>query len=190
MKNNERTSHKFHAPNTKMSFIPSVFLGIDPGIANVGYAIVHRENHTVNFDITKTGIIRTTAKESQPKRLLKISNTITDILEAHNIEAIAIEMIFHNRNITSSITTAQVIGIVQLAAAERGLPVYLITPQKAKASFGLNRKATKKQMIQRVRLITNATTKQHHAADAAAVAIAGILEFNSCQEKLKEGKTK
>lgn len=162
-----------------------IILGIDPGIANTGYAIVMRQ--ASNFSVVDSGIIRTAANMSESNRLLKISEKIAALLDSHKISVVAIERIFHNRNISSSITTAEVIGIAQLAAAERELPVYLITPANVKAAVGTP-KANKHEIRTRIKLITNSTLQTHHAADAAACAIAAILKSQSCQEKLKAGK--
>ena len=164
-------------------------LGIDPGIANTGYAIVTRDSSTAKFSMIDSGVIRTQSKTPEPQRLHQISQKVETLLDSHQITKVAIEMIFFNRNISSCITTAQVIGIVQLAAAKRELPVYLITPANVKAAIGTPR-AKKQEVRTRIRLLTKATTPAHHAADAAACAIAAMLKSQSYHEKIKAGRKK
>ena len=186
MQKNEKTTLKFHGkPTPNIPFTPIQCLGIDPGIANNGYAIVSRETPTGKFKIIDSGVIRTPANTPEAQRLLSISRKITDLLDLHEITALAIEKIFHNKNITSSISTAQVIGICQLAAAEKGIPIYQITPQQVKSAVG-NRKADKKQVRTTIKLISNSTLKSHHASDAAACAIAAILFQQSPSQKFRE----
>ena len=77
------------------------------------------------------------------QRLSIIHDEINATLDAWNIEAIAIERVFHTHNVTSSLTTGAVIGILQFIAHQRGLPIHQFTPQQVKACSGLGAKIDK-----------------------------------------------
>ena len=111
-------------------------LGIDPGIANTGYAIM----------------ARTTGK-------FKV-----------------LESVFHNKNVSSSMKTAGVIGIMQLLAEHAQIRAELVTPQEVKAAVGIAT-ADKQQMQRLIKKLTGENTTTHHTADAIAAGIAGLLKM-------------
>ena len=107
-----------------------ITLGIDPGIANTGLAIV--ESNGTRYSLITAETLKTKACDDTGKRLSIIHDEINDTLDAQKITGIAIERVFHNKNITSSLTTGAVIGLVHLIAHQRELPIYLFTPQQIK----------------------------------------------------------
>ena len=98
------------------------------------------------------------------------------MLHVHSPNSVAIERVFHNKNITSSLSTAAVIGVCQLVAEQAGLDTVMFTPQQVKAAvcgYGRAEKAAVKKFVSR---LTGVSVKNGHAADAVAVAIAGLLD--------------
>ena len=102
-----------------------ITLGIDPGIANTGLAIV--EANGTRYSLIAAETIKTKACDDTGKRLSIIHDEIHETLDAWNIDTIAIERVFHNKNITSSLSTGAVIGLVHLIAHQRDatdLPIH------------------------------------------------------------------
>ena len=85
-------------------------LGIDPGTANTGLSVV--KTKSVGYFLIAAETIKTNARDATGKRLALIDDEINAPLDAWNITGIAIERVFHNKNITSSLTTGAVLGLV------------------------------------------------------------------------------
>ena len=158
-----------------------ITLGIDPGIANTGLAIV-KANGT-RYSLITAETLKTKACDDTGKRLSIIHDEINDTLDAWNITGIAIERVFHNKNITSSLTTRAVIGILQLIAHQRELPIHLFTPQQVKKASGLGAKIDKDTAKLIASHLFRTEIKSHHEADAALCALCGCLDMrNSFRE--------
>lgn len=153
-------------------------LGIDPGIANTGWAVVVKSKN--GYRLTADGLIQTDSKASTGDRLLTLYKAISDVVATQLPETIAIERCFHNKNISSSMTTGAVIGVVQLVAAQIGLSVSEFTPQQVKASSGLGGRACKPLVQKMMCKVFRRDRLNPHVADAAATAIAGLLHTFSC----------
>ena len=96
-----------------------------------------------------------------------------------SISVIAIENVFFNQNVSSAISTRQVIGAVSVAGAKHGVKVVSITPQKAKAAVGAGGgQANKTQVKSFVQKVCEMETPiaSDHEADAIAIAMAALLE--------------
>ena len=153
-------------------------LGIDPGLANTGYAIVTR-NKRGTFRILESGCITTDKKIETPRRMLTIYTGITDLLVRHTPDLLSVEQVFWNRNITSAMSTVAVMHISLLAAEVAGIDSRQVTPQQVKAACGCGSKASKQAVKVFVSKLTGETLTNSHQADAAACAIAGLLKSRS-----------
>lgn len=152
-----------------------IILGIDPGIANCGLAIV-KANRNPGSSIITAETIKTKARDATGKRLSIIHDEINAPLDAWHIDWIAIERVFHGRNTTSSLTTGAVIGLVHLIAYQRCVPIHLSTPSQVKCASGLSAKADKKQVLKIASCLFETLIKSHHAADASLCALCGCLQ--------------
>ena len=106
-------------------------LGIDPGIANTGLAVV--KQNRVGYSLITAETVKTKASEPTGARLSAIHDEINATLDAWKITGIAIERVFHNRNVSSSLTTGAVLGLVNLVAHQRGIAnrrIHTATNQK------------------------------------------------------------
>ena len=106
-----------------------LMLGIAPGIANTGLAVVELEKHT--YHLRKTQLITSTPKETESVRLLNIFEAVYETLDTKGLDitAVAIEKVFHNKNVSSSIKTGKAIGVSVLSAAgQHDIPVIELTP--------------------------------------------------------------
>ena len=154
-------------------------LGIDPGIANCGYAVVAR-NKRGQFRVLDAGCIKQGAEvtDSHACRLLAIAEKTEALLVQYApISVLAVENIFFNKNVTSAISTGQVIGAVSVVGARHLVKVLSINPQKAKAAIGAGGQANKAQVKSFVQKLCEMETSinSDHEADAIVIAMAALL---------------
>jgi len=149
-------------------------LGMDPGIANTGWAVVIKSPGGAR--LVREGIIQTDSKTSTGDRLLTIYNVLSEVVETHSPDILAIERCFHNKNISASQSTGAVIGVVHLIAAQLGgCAVQEFTPQQVKAAAGLGGRADKKAVQRMMCRLFQRERLPHHVADAVACALACVL---------------
>ena len=99
------------------------------------------------------------------------------MLAKYSVDVVAVEQVFHNENISSSMTTSYIIGAVMCASAARGVRVVEVTPQQVKSASGLGGRADKKYVQRIAHLMFRLEDKlmSNHVADASMCAIAGLL---------------
>lgn len=147
-------------------------LGVDPGLTRCGVGIV---DGTVGRPPTlvAVGVVRTDASLDVASRLAEIAVGLGEWFDAYAPEAVAIERVFAQHNLTSVIDTAQAAGVAALLGAQRGLPVTFHTPSEVKAAVTGSGTADKAQvgaMVARI-LRLGSPPKPADAADALALAI-------------------
>ena len=148
-----------------------VILGIDPGVAIVGYGVV--ECVSGNFRCLEYGCITTPAHTLLEDRLSEIYDGMTELIARHRPDCMSIEELFFNNNQKTAVDVAQARGVILLAANKAKLPIYEYTPLQVKsAAVGYGR-AEKQQVMYMVRqyLHMKETPKPDDAADAIAIAI-------------------
>ena len=140
-------------------------LGIDPGIANTGWAILDLATEKL-IDI---GLIQTQPKKDISDRLSVITNELINKIQL--VDIVAVEKVFFHRNAPSTLSTAYVIGNILYQAKQYEKQIYEIRPQGAKMSLGLKGNASKNEVG---KAISNRFGKafNRHAADAIAIALA------------------
>ncbi len=150
-------------------------LGIDPGIAIVGYGIVDVKGNSISM--VEYGCITTSSKSSLPDRLFFIMNEMTDIINEFKPDEMAIEELFFNKNTKTAITVAQARGVEILAARQAGLEIYEYTPLQIKQGVVGYGRAEKQQVQEMVKILLNLSErpKPDDAADALAVGICHSL---------------
>lgn len=148
-----------------------IILGIDPGVAMVGYSIVECKGHNVRA--IDYGCITTKAGELFPDRIKHIYDRLLEIIDEYQPDELAIEELFFNKNVKTAIMVGQARGVEILAAVNRGLDVYEYTPLQIKQAVVGYGRADKKQVQEMVKLLLNLEVipKPDDAADALAVAI-------------------
>jgi crossover junction endodeoxyribonuclease RuvC len=147
-------------------------IGIDPGTAITGYGLV-RENEDGSLKAVAYGTIQTQARSPMAERLLTLYEKLTEILNQHQPDSSAVEMLFFQRNVKTAITVGQGRGVVLLALAQAGVPIAEYTPLEIKQAITGYGRADKRQMQDMVRtlLTLEELPKPDDAADALAVAI-------------------
>ena len=147
-------------------------LGVDPGLANLGFGLVAGETDPV---LVEYGCLVTNAGGT-PKRLLEIYEGIERVLDSHQVTDVAIEQTVFGRNASTATSVAQAAGIVMLSAARRGIAVAEYSPPQIKNAVTGSGNADKLRVQQMVRIILNLPNapEPHHAADALAAAICHV----------------
>lgn len=147
-------------------------LGIDPGLTRCGVGVVDGQIGRP-LTLVEVSVVKTGADVAIEQRLLLISRGIEAWIDATRPDAIAVERVFAQANVRTVMGTAQVSGLVLVAAAARGIPVAMHTPSEVKAAVTGNGRADKAQvgaMVTRL-LRLDAPPKPADAADALALAI-------------------
>ena len=148
-----------------------VILGIDPGVAIVGYGVV--ECVSGNFRCLEYGCITTPAHTLLEDRLSEIYDGMTELIARHRPDCMSIEELFFNNNQKTAVDVAQARGVILLAANKAKLPIYEYTPLQVKSAVVGYGRAEKQQVMYMVRqyLHMTETPKPDDAADAIAIAI-------------------
>jgi crossover junction endodeoxyribonuclease RuvC len=146
-------------------------LGIDPGTALTGYGIVDVQQG--ELVMVTYGVIRTSKRDTAPRRLQCIYQELNAILQQYRPESAGVEEIFFGRNVTTAITVGQARGVVLLALENAGLTIAEYSPPKIKNAVAGYGNAGKKQVQLMVRHMLNLeeTPRPDDAADGLAVAI-------------------
>ena len=150
-----------------------ITLGIDPGLANTGIAVVARL--VGGYALLGSELITSTPEQAKAERLFRIYFAVKQLLNLHRCTLVSIEKCYHNKNVSSSQSTAQVIGGVMCASVAMGVRVIEVTPQQVKAATGLGPKCDKKMVGRVMSGLLKQPDLNNHVADAAACAIAGTL---------------
>lgn len=150
---------------------PLLILGIDPGIAILGFGLVRYEAN--KFTIIDYGAITTDAGLPMSKRLTHIYDGLIDIIEKYKPDAFAVEELFFNKNIKTALTVGHARGVAVLAGSKCGMQVYEYTPLQVKQAVVGYGRAEKSQIQQMVKVLLNlpGIPKPDDVADALAVAI-------------------
>ena len=148
-----------------------IILGIDPGTAIMGYGLIEQKGN--HLRALAFSCWRTPAHTPLAERLLMLYEQIDPFLLEHPPDHMAVEELFFSRNTTTALSVAHARGVVLLAGAKRGIPVYEYTPLQVKqAVVGFGR-ADKNQVQQMVKglLRLDQIPRPDDAADALAIAI-------------------
>jgi len=148
-----------------------IILGVDPGIATIGYGVVEYEGN--HFTTIAYGAITTPAHTPLPTRLLQIYNDLLALVDTYKPDCVSVEELFFNTNVTTGIAVGHGRGVILLGAAQRGLPVFEYTPLQIKQAVVGYGRADKTQVQQMTKAILNlkAVPKPDDTADALAAAI-------------------
>ena len=158
-------------------------LGIDPGLATVGFSIVDVEKSKMK--LVTCGVISTPAHTSLSSRLDRIFEDVNELISSFSPDVMSIEELFFNTNITTGIAVAHARGVILLSAYRAGVQVFEYTPLQVKQAVVGYGRAEKNQVIDMVRriLALPAAPKPDDAADAVALAICHARSSTSLLSK-------
>ncbi len=148
-----------------------IILGIDPGLAIVGWGVIEYRN--TKFRTLAYGSIQTPAGMRTEERLRAIYDGMRELIEKYHPETVAVEELFFNTNVTTGIRVAEARGVILLAAEQAGLDIQEYTPMQVKQAVVGYGKAEKKQVIMMVTMLLGLPKppKPDDTADALAIAI-------------------
>ena len=149
-----------------------IILGIDPGLATLGYGVIESlpgdKNRLIQY-----GTLNTKAGEPMPQRLRAIWRGMNQLLDMYQPDDVAFEELFFSKNITTGMNVSMARGVAMLAVAERTENLYEYTPMQIKQAVTGYGGADKHQVQMMVKMMLNMKeiARPDDAADAVAVAL-------------------
>ena len=149
-----------------------IIVGIDPGIATLGYGVIEKDARG-NFRAIDYGVVVTPKDEGLPVRLAMLEEGVRKVLDKYKPDEIAMEELFFSKNITTGIAVAEARGVALLSAVKRCGNLFEYTPMQIKQALTGYGKADKQQMQQVVASLLHlkSVPRPDDAADALAVAL-------------------
>jgi crossover junction endodeoxyribonuclease RuvC len=146
-------------------------LGIDPGIAIVGFGFIDKIGH--RLVPVQYGCVETEAGTPHPTRLQQVYESVGSLMDKYKPDAVAVEKLFFNRNVTTAFTVGEARGVMLLAAVQRGIAIAEYTPMQVKQAIVGYGKAEKRQVQEMVKMFLKLTAvpKPDDVADALAIAV-------------------
>ena len=140
-------------------------LAIDPGFDRIGIAVLEQDK------LLHSECLETNRKSSHEQRLLEIGGRVRKIIKKWRPEALAIEKLFFNQNITTALKVAEARGVVLYEAARAGVEVYEYSPQAVKIAVTGYGKATKPQMEKMIGKLVKLTEDEKLDDELDAIAL-------------------
>ena len=162
-------------------------LGIDPGYATTGYAVIERDRGALKP--VAIGVIRTSNSDSRPLRLAELRAELLGLIAAHGPVSVALERVFFTANVRTAMAVGQASGVAMATAGEAGLEVTEYTPTEVKQSVTGVGTAPKHQVQTMVAALLRLaeTPKPADAADACALAICHLNRNGLTQALARAG---
>ncbi|MBD5402384.1 crossover junction endodeoxyribonuclease RuvC [bacterium] len=156
-------------------------LGIDPGMAIVGYSIVDFDGK--NIQLLHSGSIRTEKGNRESARLLEIFNDMSFIVEKYQPDVCAIEKLFFFRNQTTVMPVAHARGVILTVLEKNNIPIFEYTPMEVKQILTGYGRASKKEVEQMVKISLGCDTlpKLDDTVDSIAIAISFTRSHNALE---------
>ena len=157
-----------------------IILGIDPGLATMGYGVIEVAGNSRRA--IQYGVLSTRANEPTPLRLRAIFQGVNELLDIYRPDEVAFEELFFVQNVTTGMAVSAARGAALVAVATRTENLYEYTPMQIKQAVTGYGHADKQQVQRMVKALLNMDeiAKPDDAADALAVA---LTHANSMQMK-------
>ncbi len=161
-----------------------IIIGIDPGIARVGWGVIETENS--NPQMTNFGCFETPKTDKPETRLLAISEFLKKLFTKYKPDYVAVEQLFFATNAKTAITVGQARGVIILIASQANIPSFDYTPLQVKLAITGYGKADKNQVQHMVKNILKLKSipKPDDAADALAIALTHAFSYKL--QKIKQ----
>ena len=145
-------------------------IGIDPGSRITGFGVVESQRNTAR--LLDSGVVKADPKVEFHLRLKVLYDGMMEVIADSRPDVVAIESVFHYRNVMSMLKLGQARGVLMLAAANFNLPLVEYSPKEVKAAVTGNGNASKEQVQQAVMAdLGLAQPSRFDVTDALAVAI-------------------
>ncbi len=154
-----------------------LILGIDPGIARVGWGIIKESSN--NSQAVEYGCFTTLATTPEADRLVEINQFIGSLIDRFKPDVMAIEKLFFAANSKTALTVGQARGAILLTASQMNLPTAAYTPLEVKQAITGYGRADKKQIQSMVKSILKLAKPitQDDTADALAIALTHAFSY-------------
>ena len=148
-----------------------IILGIDPGLATLGYGVIEVVNDKRR--LIQYGTLSTPAGQPMPQRLRAIFQGMNQLMDIYAPDDVAFEELFFSKNITTGMAVSAARGVALVAVVQRTDNLYEYTPMQIKQAVTGYGGADKHQVQQMVRMLLNMKeiARPDDAADALAVAL-------------------
>lgn len=145
--------------------------GIDPGSERTGYGCIDTDG--TRHRLVACGTISVPPRSEFADRLLAIHEGLRGLLAEYRPDCVAIEDVFHARNVRSALKLGHARGVALLAATQAGVPVAAYSPAEVKRAVVGYGRAEKHQVQQMVCLLLGLASapSPYDASDALAIAI-------------------
>ncbi|MBO4323442.1 MAG: crossover junction endodeoxyribonuclease RuvC [Clostridia bacterium] len=146
-------------------------LGIDPGLATMGWGVLNSEKG--KFNVIDYGVVTTPKELTLPKRLEVLETGVNQLFERFKPDEVALEELFFNTNITTGINVAHARGVILLTCSKNCERLFEYTPLQIKQALTGYGRAEKLQIMAMVKTLLRLekVPRPDDAADALAVAL-------------------
>ncbi len=151
-------------------------LGIDPGTIITGFGVIQTNGSKITT--IDYGCVRPPASLKLTDRYLIIFNAIEELINKYSPDALIVETQFVNKNPMSALKLGQARGMAIIAAKRKQIPVYEVSPKKAKLAVVGTGNASKEQVQKMVEALLGISNVPTDAADALALAISHVNSIN------------
>jgi len=160
-------------------------LGIDPGLAIVGYSIIEYDDDTLV--LLNSGSIKTSKNNTESQRLLEIFEDITTIIEKYKPDIASVEKLFFFKNQKTVMPVAAARGVLMMALEKCGIPAFEYTPMEVKQRLTGYGRADKKEVEQMVKIALGCDVLPclDDTVDSMAIAICHTRGINCDRLKVK-----
>jgi len=147
-------------------------LGLDPGVAIVGYCVLDFDEASSDMQIVTSGSVQTDKNSPLPARLVEIYRDIKELISTYEPDCASVEELFFFKNAKTVIPVAQARGVIIMALEEAGVASFGYTPMVIKHTVTGYGRADKKDVASMVKLLLNQEVpKLDDTADAIAACI-------------------
>ena len=155
-----------------------IILGIDPGLATLGYGVIEAVNEKRR--LIQFGTLTTPAGQPMPQRLRAIFQGVNQLMDIYRPDEVAFEELFFAKNITTGMAVSAARGVALVAVVQRTDNLYEYTPMQIKQAVTGYGGADKHQVQQMVKMLLNMKdiARPDDAADALAVALTHANSMN------------
>ncbi|MBR1820758.1 MAG: crossover junction endodeoxyribonuclease RuvC [Clostridia bacterium] len=155
-----------------------IILGIDPGLATLGYGVIEADNQKRR--LIQFGTLTTPAGQPMPQRLRAIFQGMNQLMDIYQPDDVAFEELFFSKNITTGMAVSAARGVALVAVVQRTDNLYEYTPMQIKQAVTGYGGADKHQVQQMVKMLLNMKdiARPDDAADALAVALTHANSMN------------
>lgn len=148
----------------------SLILGLDPGSRKTGFGIISVAGD--RHEYVTSGVIRLPTEEALPQRLQVLCQSLSELIEMHCPQQVAVEEVFVAKSAGSALKLGQARGAAIAACVTQGLEVAEYTARQIKQAVVGTGAANKEQVQHMVKtLLKLPAAPQEDAADGLAAAI-------------------